>query len=82
MIHIIIIVRTLDNKTPNQVFKDNDDQITRHLNDSVHKQQVYNTVPFDTGDNVRILEKKEKFDKGKQNSVNHYVQLIKGKDIN
>ena len=23
--------RTLDNKTPNQVFKDNDDQIARHL---------------------------------------------------
>jgi hypothetical protein len=58
--------RTLDNKTPNQVFKDNDDQITRHLNDSVHNQQVYKSVPFDTGDKVRILEKKEKFDKGKQ----------------
>ncbi len=33
--------RTLGNKTPNQVFRDNDDQITRHLNDSVHNQQVY-----------------------------------------
>ena len=40
--------------------------MTRHLNDSVHNQQVYKTVPFDTGDKVRILEKKEKFDKGKQ----------------
>jgi hypothetical protein len=58
--------RTLNNKTPNQVFKDNDDQITRHLNDSVHNQQVYKTVPFNSGDQVRILEKKEKFDKGKQ----------------
>ncbi len=58
--------RTLDNKTPNQVFKDNDDQITRHINDSIHNQQVYKTVPFDTGDKVRILEKKVKFDQGKQ----------------
>jgi hypothetical protein len=58
--------RTLDNKTPNQVFKDNDDQITRHLNDSVHNQQVYKTVPFNSGDKVRILEQQEKFDKGKQ----------------
>ena len=58
--------RTLDNRTPNQVFKDNDDQITRHLNDSVHNQQVYKSVPFETGDKVRILEEKEKFDKGKQ----------------
>ena len=58
--------RTLSNRTPNQVFKDNDDQMTRHLNDSVHNQQVYKTVSFDTGDKVRILEQKEKFDKGKQ----------------
>jgi hypothetical protein len=58
--------RTLGNKTPNQVFKDNHDQITSHLNDSVHNQQVYKTVPFNSGDKVRILEKREKFDKGKQ----------------
>ncbi len=66
LILIIIIVRTLDNKTPNQVFKDNDDQMTRHINDSLHNQQVYTTVPFDTGDKVRILEQKEKFDKEKK----------------
>ncbi len=58
--------RTLGNKTPNQVFKDNDDQMTRHINDSVHNQQVYTTVPFNTGDKVRKLEQKEKFDKGKK----------------
>jgi hypothetical protein len=38
----------------------------RHIKDSVHNQQVYKTVPFDTGDKVRILEQKEKFDKGKK----------------
>jgi hypothetical protein len=58
--------RTLNNKTPNQVFKDNDDQMVRHINDSVHNQQVYKSVPFDSGHKVRILEQKEKFDKGKQ----------------
>jgi hypothetical protein len=58
--------RTLNNKSPNQVFKDNDDQMTRHINDSLHNQQVYKSVPFDAGDKVRILEQKEKFDKGKQ----------------
>jgi hypothetical protein len=56
----------LKNKTPNQVYKDNDDQMTRHLNDSVHNQQVYKSVPFNDGDKVRILEEKGKFDKGKQ----------------
>ena len=39
--------------------------MTRHMNDSVHNQQVHKTVPFDTGDKVRILEKKEKIDKRK-----------------
>ena len=58
--------RTLKNRSPNQVFKDNDDQIARHLNDSAHNQQVYKSVPFDSGQKVRILEQKEKFDKGKQ----------------
>jgi hypothetical protein len=58
--------RTLKNRSPNQVFKDNDDQITRHLNDSAHNQQVYKSVPFESGQKVRILEQKEKFDKGKQ----------------
>ena len=58
--------RTLNNKTPAQVFKDNDDQMTRHINDSGHNQQVYKSVPFDSGQKVRILEQKEKFDKGKQ----------------
>ncbi len=72
--------RTLDNKASNQVFKDNDDQMTRHINDSVRNQQVYKTVTFDTGDKVRILEKKEKFDKRKQNLVKSWIQLIKRKD--
>ena len=40
--------------------------MVRHINDSAHNQQVYKSVPFDTGDKVRILEQKEKFDKGKQ----------------
>ncbi len=56
--------------------------MARNLNDSIHNQQVYKKVPFDTGDKVRILEKKEKLVKGKQNSVKSYVQLIKEKDIN
>jgi hypothetical protein len=33
----------------------------------VESQQVYKKVQLDTGDKVRMLEKKEKFDKGKQN---------------
>ena len=58
--------RTLNNKSTDKVFKDNDDQMVRHINDSAHNQQVYKSVPFDSGEKVRILEQKEKIDKGKQ----------------
>ncbi len=40
--------------------------MVRRINDCVHNQQVYKNVPFDSGRKVRILEQKEKFDKGKQ----------------
>ncbi len=58
--------RTLKNKTPNQVYKDNDAQTARHLNDTAHNQVIYKSVPFNDGEKVRILEEKGKFDKGKQ----------------
>ena len=54
--------------------------MARHINDSVHNQQVYKTVPFDTGNEIRILEKKEKLMKESRYSVKSYLQLIKGKD--
>jgi hypothetical protein len=73
--------RTLNNKTPNQVYKDIDNQLSRHINDSLHNQNIYEKVPFDVGDKVRILEEKENFDKGNNFFVNHYIQLIKRKDI-
>ena len=58
--------RTLKNKTPNEVYKDNDDQMARHLNDSLHNHNIYQSVPFKDGEKVRVLEQKEKFDKGKK----------------
>jgi hypothetical protein len=43
---------------------------------------LYKSVPFDIGDKVRILEKKEKFDKGKQFFCKELYTIDKGKDIN
>ena len=56
--------RSLHNKTPNEVFNDNNSQISNHLLDSIHNEHIYKTVPFKSGDNVRILEEKGKFEKG------------------
>ena len=57
--------RSLQNKTPNQVFKDNDNQRIRFLTDSIHNQSIYQTIPFNASDQVRVLEDKGIFDKGK-----------------
>ena len=71
--------RTLHNKTPNQVFKDNDDQMARHLNDTVHNHKVYKTVPFNSGNKVRILEDKDKFAKGK-NKFSKEIYTVENKE--
>ena len=57
--------RALNNKTPNQVYKDNDNQTARHLNDTVHNEQIYKSIPFSASDKVRVLEDKDTFAKGK-----------------
>ena len=56
--------RSLNKKTPNEVFNNNNDQIAKHLSDSIHNEKTYITVPFKSGDNVRKLEEKGKFEKG------------------
>ncbi len=60
---------------PNQVYKDIDNQLTRHINDSLHNQKKCMKVPFDVDDEVRILKEIIFL-------VNHYIQLIKRKDVN
>ena len=62
---MVAFIEFCTKKTPNQILTDNDDQMTRHINDSIHHQQVYKTVPFNAGDTlihcdtVRKLEQKE-----------------------
>ena len=58
--------RGLDNKTPNEVFNNQDNQLARHLSDTVHNHNIYKSVPFKENDKVRVIEEKGKFDKGKQ----------------
>jgi hypothetical protein len=70
--------RTLNNKTPNEVFKDNDNLMTRHLNDSAHNQQIYKSVPFEDDQKVTTLEQKDHFDKGKQ-KISKEIYTIKQK---
>ena len=56
--------RGLKNKTPNEVYNNHDNQLARHLNDTLHNHNIYKSIPFNENDKVRILEDKGKFDKG------------------
>ena len=51
--------------TPNKAWSNNNLQIAHHLNDAILNENIYKTVPFKSGENVRILEDKDMFSKGK-----------------
>jgi hypothetical protein len=48
----------------------------------IYNQQVYKTVAFNSGDQVRILEKQENFDKWKQKFSKALYTTDKKKNIN
>ena len=56
--------------------EDNNLQIAHHLNNMIHNEKVYKTVPFKSGENVRILEEKDnKFSKGKNKFSNEIYKI-------
>jgi hypothetical protein len=62
--------------TPNKAWTDNNLQLSHHLKDMIHNEQVYKTVPFKSGENVRILEEKDnKFSKGKNKFSNETYKI-------
>ena len=68
--------------TPNEAFKNEKFQAVQQLNNSAINQRIYTSVNLNDGDNVRILQDKGKFDKGKNNSVMMFLKLKGAKDIN
>jgi hypothetical protein len=61
--------------TPNKAWKDNNLQTAHHLKDMIHNEQVYKTVPFKSGENVRILEEKDTFGKGANKFSNETYKI-------
>jgi hypothetical protein len=53
--------------------------MARHLNDTVHNHEIYKTVPFNSGNKVRILEDKDKFSKGK-NKFSKEIYTVENKE--
>ena len=67
--------------TPNEAFKNEKFQAVQQLNNSAINQRIYTSVNLNDGDNVRILQDKGIFDKGKINSVMMFLKLKDAKDI-
>jgi len=63
--------------TPNKAFNNNNLQVARHLSDIIHNENVYNSVSFKPGENVRILEDKDAFSKGKNKFSNDIYTIDK-----
>ena len=51
--------------TPNQVFNNEKLQAVQQMNNSAFNQNIYKSINLKDGDNVRILQDKSIFDKGK-----------------
>ena len=61
--------------TPNEAFKNEKFQAVQQLNNSAINQNIYKSIDFNNGDNVRILQDKVYLIKVKINSVMMFLKL-------
>ena len=56
--------RGIQGKTPNQMWDNTKEQEKRNIIETMSNDRIFNKLPLAIGDNVRVLENKDKFDKG------------------
>ena len=56
--------RGINGKTPNQMWDDIKEQEKRNVIDTMRNDKIFNKLTLSIGDDVRVLENKDKFDKG------------------
>ncbi len=56
--------RGIQGKTPNQVWDNTKEQEKRNIIETMSNDRIFNKLTLAIGDNVRVLENKDKFDKG------------------
>ena len=56
--------RGISGKTPNQMWDNTKEQEKRNIIDTMSNDKIFNKLPLGIGDDVRVLENKDKFDKG------------------
>ena len=61
---------------PNEVNKTNEKLVRKRLFPKIKKKAIYKTAKFAVGDSVRMLEKKDVFQKGYDQTYSHQVYNI------
>ena len=56
--------RGIQGKTPNQMWNNTKEQEKRNIIETMSNDRIFNKLTLGIGDNVRVLENKDKFDKG------------------
>jgi hypothetical protein len=56
--------RGIQGKTPNQMWDNTKEQEKRNIVETMSNDKIFNKLPLAIGDDVRVLENKDKFDKG------------------
>ena len=56
--------RRIKGKPPNQVWNDTTEQNIQNMKDTISNDKLFNKLTLGIGDTVRVLENKNKFDKG------------------
>jgi hypothetical protein len=56
--------RGISGKTPNQMWDNIKEQEKRNIVDTMINDKIFNKLPLEIGDDVRVLENKDKFDQG------------------
>jgi hypothetical protein len=56
--------RGIKGQTPNQVWTDTNEQHIQNMRDTIDNDKFFYKLTLAIGDTVRVLEKKNKFDKG------------------
>ena len=56
--------RGIQGKTPNQMWDNTKEQEKRNIIETMSNDRIFNKLTLGIGDNVRVLENKDKFDKG------------------
>ncbi len=56
--------RGIQGKTPNQMWNNTKEEEKRNILETMSNDRIFNKLTLGIGDNVRVLENKDKFDKG------------------